>query len=125
MAPELRAKLLLAEATKDGFTLLCYSELPRDNLRWALRQRGLLQFFDSLIYAELLPELTSNELRLLAAPSTLWLRQPDDIDYTRILDLLPKRRRLLPKAIRMKKALAQEVKFNTATDSPIPDSNED
>ena len=125
LAPELKARLLLAEATKDGFSLLCYADLPRDNVRYALRNKGFLQQFDSLIYAELMSELTASELRLLGDTSkTLWIRLPDEVDYARLLHLRSTRKRLLPKALRMK-ALAQSVILDAASDSPIPDSHED
>lgn len=80
-----------------------------------------MQYFDSLVYAELIPELTSSELRLLGdKASTLWLRVPADIDYVNVLSLLPQRKRKLPKALR----LASFAKLDADIDIPIPDSNE-
>lgn len=101
LAPELRAKLLLSQAEKDGLKLMCYAHLPRENMRRALRVSGYLQSFDSLLYDEIMLELSSNELRLLADRSqVLWLLTPEEVDYRRILPLLSPRRRLLPKALR-------------------------
>lgn len=114
LAPELKAKLALAELEKDGFTLICWADLPRENMRYALRKVGMLQAFDSLIYSEMFSELTSNELRLLGASNTLWLRHPSEIDYSRLLKLVPKKKRLLPKAIR----LASGSKLHTSGGDP-------
>lgn len=103
LAPKMKALLALVELEKDGIQLICYGDLPKQHVKHALKQAGLLQYFDSLLYEELMPELTSNELRMLAAASTLWLRQPEDVDYTRLVLLLPKRKRLLSKALRLAK----------------------
>lgn len=104
LADELKVKLVLSQAEKDGLLTFCYADLPRANVRRALRHKGYLQLFDGLFYEELLLDLTSNELRLLADTSrTLWMRQPADIDYTRVLDLLGPRQRRLPRAIRLLK----------------------
>lgn len=129
LAPELRARLLLAEASKDGLSLLCYADLPRDNMKYALKRRGFLQSFDSLIYSEMLPELTSGELRLLGDLSkTLWLRTPEEVDYSRLLHLRPKRRRLLPKALRMKAHVDSSPRLEQANPSdplaPEPDEKD-
>lgn len=109
LAPELKVRLTLAELDKDGLRVFVFAPLPRDSVKRALKIRGYLQQLDGLFYEELLAELTSSELRLLAAPSTLWLRTPAEVDYTKILKLLPPRRRLLPRALRMAKLLETDV----------------
>lgn len=120
LAPELRAKLLLSQAEKDGIFLVAYAQLPRRHLRYALRRSDLLQHFDSLLYDELLSELTSGELRYLNSPSCLWLRLPEDIDYFKILEILPKRKRRLPRVLR---GLAQEITFDAESSEPTSEEN--
>lgn len=102
LAPELRVKLLLSQLTKDGIPSFCFAPIPRKNLRRALRMKDLLNDFDGLLHEEILLTLTSGELRRLADTSrTLWIRTPEEADYTRVLRLLPPRKRPLPRALRL------------------------
>lgn len=106
LAPELKIKLLLSQAEKDNLVTFCYADLPRANLRRALRVRGLLQHFDGLLFQEIMSEMTSAELRRLGDKTqTLWLRTPEECDYSLVLDQLGPRRRLLPRALKLAKQL--------------------
>lgn len=100
LAPELKVKLLASQVEKDGIPLACFADLPRDTIRRALKAKQYLQLFDNIIYAERLNTMSSRELRMLAAPSTLWMRTPGDVEYARVLPFLSPRRRLLPKMLR-------------------------
>lgn len=115
MAPELQAKLLLSQAEKDSLHLLCYADLPRHNMRYALWQTGFLEYFDSFIYAELFPELTAEEFRYLASPAVLWLRLPADINYVNVLKHLTPRQRSLPRILR---AMSLDTDTKLDTDQP-------
>ena len=66
-------------------------------------------------------ELSAEELRRLKAPSTLWLRQPTELNYATLLPRLPPRRRLLPKSLR----LAKLAKLDLASDIQLPEPHED
>ncbi len=88
------------------------------NLRRALRAKDLLNYFDGLLYEEILSELTSAELRRLADVSkTLWLRTPAEIDYTLLLNILPTRKRPLPRAIRLLGQPPLDTDLNLGGDS--------
>jgi hypothetical protein len=103
LAPELKAKLVLSQADKDGLYIACVGHIPRQHFRRALRIKGYLQSFDSLLYEEALLRLTAGELRTLANEKlTLWLRTPEDIDYVKVLPHLSPRQRMLPRALRMR-----------------------
>jgi len=103
LAPELRLKLLASQLEHDGIRVVCYSALPRENTRRALKHRGILQIFDGLLYEEIMSGLASSELRQLADPATYWMREPAAVDYLKVLPLLSKRQRLLPKVLRVPK----------------------
>ena len=105
--------------------LVAFGDIPRDNLRYALKKLGYLQYFDSLLYSEIMGELSSEELRRLAAPSTLWLRQPNDLNYSTLLSKLPPRRRMLPKMLRVKQQLDSNSILNIANDLQLPEPHED
>ena len=109
MAPELKARLYLDQATKDGLELFVYAPLPRETVRGALRRKGYLEYMDGLLYEELLSELTSGELRLLSSNTVLWVRTPEEVEYARLLALLPERRRMLPRALRMKRLVEDSI----------------
>lgn len=100
LAPELRVRFLLDQADKDGLRCYCYAQLPRDNVRRALKIAGLLQGFYGLFYDELMSTLLPEELRMLSSKSVLWLRHPNDVDYKIVLAKLSPRQRRLPKALR-------------------------
>ena len=125
LAPELRVRLALSELEKDGMNLVAFGDIPRDNLRHALKKLGYLQYFDSLLYDSIMPELSSEELRRLAAPSTLWLRHPHDLNYSILLNRLPPRRRMLPKMLRVKQQLNSTSILNIANDLQLPEPHED
>ena len=86
-----------------------YAPLPRETVRHALRRKGYLEYLDGLLYEELMSELTSGELRLLSSDTVLWVRQPAEVDYTLLLHVLPERKRLLPRALRMKRLVEDSI----------------
>ena len=104
---------------------MAFGDIPRDNLRYALKKLGYLQYFDSLLYQEIMLELSAEELRRLKAPSTLWLRQPTELNYATLLPRLPPRRRMLPKMLRLKKQLDANSILDTASDIQLPEPHED
>ena len=102
LTPEVRLTLYISQAEKDGLRLFCYADLPKLNLKRALRHKGLLDKFDGLLYQELMPDLTSSELRRLAdTEQTLWVRTPAEVDYNLVLAILGPRQRPLPRALRL------------------------
>lgn len=102
MTPDSRVRLYVSQAEKDGLLVYCYGDLPRRNLRTALRTQGYLDIFDSILHEEIMLAMTSEELRRLADTTRVrWVRTPSELDYNLILPLLPERKRALPRALRL------------------------
>jgi hypothetical protein len=102
LAPEMNVELYISQADKDSLLVYAYADLPRKNLRTALRTKGLLELFDGILYEEIMQQMTSAELRRLAnKDKVMWVRTPAELDYCLVLDRLPKRQRVVPKALRL------------------------
>ena len=83
---------LLEQLEADALETVCIAHLPAKNVRHALRQSGLLEFFDDVLDAEDLAMADSNELLRLGSSEVLWLNMPKDLSYSYVLSIIGYRR---------------------------------